>query len=184
MKTCPRGHFCPLGTVTPFKCGTTSACPDGADREFVMDGFIGILIIDTILLSLLLHPVRDFLVSKLRRFLRPREAKTFEPSIELERAEERAEYGNKLPSFGQPAESNPSKDTDGPTSETLRQFVASVSRCVGSRDVGLSFRFEDLSFTLDHGTTIVSPQSGHIKKGTFWGVMGASGAGKSELPVA
>ena len=69
MKRCPSGHFCPLGTVEPFRCGKASICPRGSDREFVMDGFITIILIDLLLLAFI---ARSFLSSRLAASKRSR----------------------------------------------------------------------------------------------------------------
>ncbi|KAI0993528.1 hypothetical protein K3495_g14656, partial [Podosphaera aphanis] len=61
---------------------------------------------------------------------------------------------------------------------SLSQYLASVKRCVESNEVGMSFGFKDISRVLDNGMEIIAPQSGFIEKGTLWGVMGGSGAGK------
>ncbi|TGO15858.1 hypothetical protein BTUL_0035g00640 [Botrytis tulipae] len=62
----------------------------------------------------------------------------------------------------------------------LQLFVQSLSRCFGGSKFGLSFEFEDLKFHPPKAPKpILSQVSGLIDAGSLWGVMGASGAGKS-----
>lgn len=62
----------------------------------------------------------------------------------------------------------------------IQQFVKSLSRCTLASHFGLSFEFGNLSFQPRKSSKpVLSEVSGHIRSGTLWGVMGASGAGKS-----
>ncbi|KAF7858836.1 hypothetical protein EAF04_008878 [Stromatinia cepivora] len=62
----------------------------------------------------------------------------------------------------------------------LQLFVQSLSKCFGGSKFGLSFEFEDLKFHPPKAKKpILSQVSGLIDAGSLWGVMGASGAGKS-----
>jgi hypothetical protein len=164
---CPSGHFCPLGTSEPFKCSLTSICPGGSERQFVMDGFITIIIIDVVLLALAFNAARKPL-QLLRRFLTsdslgPTDGLDTEDGLSPIKESEmkHQEYGW-------------SKDF------ALQDFASSVQRCVGTHEVGISYKFNDISLTLKGGKSILAPQSGYIEKGSLWGVMGESGAGKSE----
>jgi ABC-type multidrug transport system ATPase subunit len=65
-------------------------------------------------------------------------------------------------------------------SSDLHLFVQSLSRCLGQNSFGLSFEFENLSFKPPKSEKLIlSEVSGNINAGSLWGVMGASGAGKS-----
>ncbi|RKF75727.1 ATP-binding cassette sub-family G member 2 [Golovinomyces cichoracearum] len=172
VKRCPAGHFCPLGSVKPIPCGRTSICPRGAQKEIVMDGFIAVIIIDLMLLVLMIRPtkswlyhLRDNIRSALpNSLLVPRKLKSSPEEIcesQLGFAEE--EY------------------TSDKDNNSLTQFVASVKRCIGSNEVGMSVGFKDLSYHLNTGKVIVAPQTGHIEKGSLWAVMGSSGAGKTSF---
>ncbi|KAI0882331.1 uncharacterized protein GGS22DRAFT_191502 [Annulohypoxylon maeteangense] len=164
ISICPQGYFCPLGSAEPFRCGITSICPEGADRELVMDGFIFIFILDSIILALLLKSFRRVLDIIRWRILRTCiEKSTFVASPELSHIDTISEGNLRI------------------EDENVRKFVASVRSCVGQGDVGFSFGFEELSLVLANGKTILAPQSGHIPKGSIWGVMGPSGAGKSSF---
>ena len=62
----------------------------------------------------------------------------------------------------------------------INQFIQSLSKCTLASKFGLSFEFEDLKFQPNKKCKpILSEVSGTIRSGTLWGVMGASGAGKS-----
>lgn len=57
--------------------------------------------------------------------------------------------------------------------------MRSFRECIGADNVGLAFEFQDLSFEPKPGKTILSGISGVMQSGSFWAVMGGSGAGKS-----
>jgi ABC-type multidrug transport system fused ATPase/permease subunit len=62
----------------------------------------------------------------------------------------------------------------------MAHFVESISKCMSGTRFGLSFEFEDLKYqTRREGKVILSGITGRMDSGTLWGVMGASGAGKS-----
>ncbi|KAL8764921.1 MAG: hypothetical protein Q9209_007814 [Squamulea sp. 1 TL-2023] len=62
----------------------------------------------------------------------------------------------------------------------LDMFIASMSKCIGTEKFGLSFEFTDLKFQPKKAKKpILSEVTGIIDRGSLWGVMGASGAGKS-----
>ncbi|KAL8805817.1 MAG: hypothetical protein Q9182_001729 [Xanthomendoza sp. 2 TL-2023] len=62
----------------------------------------------------------------------------------------------------------------------LDLFIQSMSKCIGTEKFGLSFEFTDLKFQPKKAKKpILSDVTGRIDRGSLWGVMGASGAGKS-----
>ncbi|CZR59382.1 related to ABC transporter protein (ATP-binding-cassette protein) [Phialocephala subalpina] len=62
----------------------------------------------------------------------------------------------------------------------LHLFVQSLSKCLGATKFGLTFEFQDLGFKPPKSNKKILDQvSGTIHAGSLWGVMGASGAGKS-----
>lgn len=169
MSTCPTGHFCPLGTSDPFSCGKASVCPSGSEREFVLDGFICVLIVDFFLLLYCL--VTAFLSSCLGRgsllgFMRSAKSKDGETAHEL----------------GEPVaiDSNDGSEDRSTESGAIGNFVASVKTSISPGNVGLAIRFDNVSLTIRGGKTILGPQSGFLEAGSLWGFMGPSGAGKSE----
>ncbi|KAL9602335.1 MAG: hypothetical protein Q9219_001901 [cf. Caloplaca sp. 3 TL-2023] len=59
-------------------------------------------------------------------------------------------------------------------------FIQSISKCIGTEKFGLSFEYTDLKFQPKKASKpILSEVTGKIDRGSLWGVMGASGAGKS-----
>ncbi|KAE9378553.1 ABC transporter-like protein [Stipitochalara longipes BDJ] len=176
INTCPRGHFCPLGTVDPFPCTPTSICPAGSKSEFAMDGFSAILAIDFILLAFASGAGRRLFHFLMRIWLRGRppgsnSSPTFdlEPTVSSILIEENES-------------SRQQKITNWNMEDPMqKRFIASVQKCLGPRNIGLSYSFENLHFTLQNGKKILSPQTGSISAGTLWGVLGASGSGKSTL---
>ncbi|QSZ36249.1 hypothetical protein DSL72_007375 [Monilinia vaccinii-corymbosi] len=67
-----------------------------------------------------------------------------------------------------------------PINADLKLFVHSLSKCFGGTKFGLTFEFENLKFHPSKSKKpILSDVSGLIDSGSLWGVMGASGAGKS-----
>ncbi|KAL8961896.1 MAG: hypothetical protein Q9183_005239, partial [Haloplaca sp. 2 TL-2023] len=72
-----------------------------------------------------------------------------------------------------------SKDDDALISD-LDLFIQSMSKCIGTEKFGLSFEFTDLKFQPKKAAKpILSEVTGKVDRGSLWGVMGASGAGKS-----
>ena len=62
----------------------------------------------------------------------------------------------------------------------IQQFVKSLSRSTTAASFGLCFEFENLSYQPKGcPQPLLAQVTGGITSGSFWGVMGASGAGKS-----
>ncbi|KAK3647347.1 hypothetical protein LTR56_008179 [Elasticomyces elasticus] len=64
-------------------------------------------------------------------------------------------------------------------SPDMQRFIKSMSRTIETNTIGLSFDFENLSFETRSGKKILSDVTGTMPRGSCWGVMGGSGAGKS-----
>ncbi|KEF51934.1 uncharacterized protein A1O9_11924 [Exophiala aquamarina CBS 119918] len=64
-------------------------------------------------------------------------------------------------------------------SPEIQRLMRSFQECIGADNVGLAFEFQDLSFEPKPGKSILSGISGVMQSGSFWAVMGGSGAGKS-----
>lgn len=64
-------------------------------------------------------------------------------------------------------------------SPDLRHFVSSMTRAVETHSLGLAFDFEDISYKTGKGKQILDGVTGSIVRGSCWGIMGGSGAGKS-----
>ncbi|TVY93973.1 ABC transporter G family member [Lachnellula willkommii] len=72
------------------------------------------------------------------------------------------------------------QDDNGASRTDLQDFVQSLSRILGATKFGLNFEFQNLRFQpKKNPKPILSEVTGMIDAGSLWGVMGASGAGKS-----
>jgi ABC-type multidrug transport system ATPase subunit len=70
-------------------------------------------------------------------------------------------------------------EADYQNNPDLQRFIRSVSRSVTTQSIGLSFDFEDLTYETKRGKKILQEVTGTMPRGSMWGVMGGSGAGKS-----
>jgi ABC-type multidrug transport system ATPase subunit len=64
-------------------------------------------------------------------------------------------------------------------SPDMQRFMRSMNKMNQTNSVGLSFDFENLSFETRQGKKILQEVTGTMPRGSCWGVMGGSGAGKS-----
>ncbi|KAF2172517.1 hypothetical protein M409DRAFT_17750 [Zasmidium cellare ATCC 36951] len=64
-------------------------------------------------------------------------------------------------------------------SPNMQRFIRSMSKAVETSCIGLSFDFENLSFCAKGGKKILTDITGTMPRGSCWGIMGGSGAGKS-----
>nr|POF26066.1 abc transporter g family member 24 [Quercus suber] len=63
-------------------------------------------------------------------------------------------------------------------SPDFQRFLRSMAKTIETNSIGLSFDFENLSFETK-GKKILQEVTGTMPRGSCWGVMGGSGAGKS-----
>ena len=69
---------------------------------------------------------------------------------------------------------------DDRADSTIQQFVKSLSRSTVAANIGLCFEFENLRYQPKGcRQPLLAQVTGEMTSGSFWGVMGASGAGKS-----
>ena len=66
-------------------------------------------------------------------------------------------------------------------SPDFQRFIRSMSKTIETQTIGLSFDFENLTYVTKKGKgkKILSGVTGSIPRGSSWGIMGGSGAGKS-----
>ncbi|KAI1001423.1 hypothetical protein K3495_g6776 [Podosphaera aphanis] len=173
INKCPSGYHCPLGSYKPIKCGILSICPAGSSKELLADGLLIIFIIDLFLLFLMFKPskllARMVQNASQTKLYRKHISRIRMASIDTEQA-----GGSRSSSINEDEEFMTDKSS-------LSRYLASVKRCVESNEVGMSFGFKNISRVLDNGIEIIASQSGFIEKGTLWGVMGGSGAGKTSF---
>jgi ABC-type multidrug transport system ATPase subunit len=65
------------------------------------------------------------------------------------------------------------------TNPDFKIFMHYISRLIKTKEVGLSFDFENLEYEPQKGKKILQGVTGSIQSGSMWAVMGGSGAGKS-----
>lgn len=70
-------------------------------------------------------------------------------------------------------------DDDLGSNPDFKIFMRFIGKLIKTKDVGLSFEFENLQFEPTPGKKILHGVSGTIDSGSMWAVMGGSGAGKS-----
>ena len=200
---CPSGYFCSIGAYEPTKCSFGALCPPGSFRDASLLPLILLIALDLVLISAILvskipwngrggSPQRSS-----RRAKHLRKAITFsnfgaqnerylpihDENITLESrisgvrrasTSSLAAMDNDFTFDGNDVERNQKTDSG------LQQFVQSLSKCTTASSIGLSFEFENLSYQPRRNSKpILSQVTGEITSGSFWGVMGASGAGKS-----
>nr|OQO28977.1 hypothetical protein B0A51_03786 [Rachicladosporium sp. CCFEE 5018] len=70
-------------------------------------------------------------------------------------------------------------ENDYQNSPDFQRFIRSMSKTIEMKSIGLSFDFENLMFETAKGKRILQEVTGTMPRGSMWGVMGGSGAGKS-----
>lgn len=70
-------------------------------------------------------------------------------------------------------------EADFQNNPDFQRFIRSVSRSVTTQSIGLSFDFENLAYETKSGKKTLQEVTGTMPRGSMWGVMGGSGAGKS-----
>lgn len=200
---CPSGHFCSIGAYKPTKCSFGALCPPGSYRDRSLLPLILLIVLDTFLLSAVL--VSKFLHSRSHGTSHERgkgvnrlmKALTFsivggqneqylpvnESNVPLESRISGVRRANT--SFLAAMENDyvfgggNIVDDNRPDS-TIQQFVKSLSRSSVAASIGLSFEFDNLGYQPKGcRQPLLAQVTGEITSGSFWGIMGASGTGKS-----
>jgi len=70
-------------------------------------------------------------------------------------------------------------EEDFHNSPDMLRFIRSMTKTIETSSIGLSFDFENLSFKTKGGKKILQEVTGTMPRGSCWGIMGGSGAGKS-----
>ena len=196
---CPAGHFCSVGAYKPTPCSVGSKCPPGTSRDMSFLPLGLLVLIDCLLILLTAIPgVLAFFMKRRRKSggsrFSMRKAASFIDRDQKNKQYQWLEGGDDLPlearistvqrtdtGFGGAGDlmSNERfESTDKPTTD-LQLFIQSMAKCIGGNNFGLSFGFKDLMFQPKKASRpILSEVTGLIERGSFSGVMGASGAGK------
>ena len=202
---CPPGHFCSIGAYIPTKCSFGAHCPPGSYRDRSLLPLVLVIILDFMLICAILiskvswNGSREYLQGGGTRVKQLRKTFVFsrlgwhdkqylpvgECNVPLESrisGVRRADTG-----FLAAMENDfdfSSRDSgtgnDETTDSTVQQLIKSLSRSTVAASIGLSFEFDNLSYQ-PRGCRkpLLAQVTGEINNGSFWGVMGASGAGKS-----
>ena len=200
---CPSGHFCSIGAYEPTKCSFGALCPPGSFRDRSLLPLILMIALDLLLVSAIMvskipwNGRRGGPLRRSRRAQQLRKALTFsqrraqnkryfpvhDDTIHLESrisGVRRLDTSSLATMDNEFAFGESDAVTDERPDSNLQQLVQSLSRCTTAASIGLSFEFDDLSYQPKGSRQpILSQVTGEITKGSFWGVMGASGAGKS-----
>ena len=202
---CPAGTFCPSGSRAPFNCSTGAICPEGSDHQRVFAPLILIIVLDFILAIMV---AIGFGISKWRK-TRPKHYSTLQQADNIELLTSPGRPGTSSPrlsvSSPQPAYKAHNRrasgrvdhmdgyvddddasfyddediDQDFHNNPDFQRFIRSMSKTIHMQSIGLSFDFEGLSFVTTKGKTILQDVTGTMPRGSSWGIMGGSGAGKS-----
>ena len=70
-------------------------------------------------------------------------------------------------------------DDDYHNSPDFQRFIRSMSKTIETNAIGLAFDFENLGYSTKKGKKILQDVTGSMPRGSCWGIMGGSGAGKS-----
>ncbi|CAD0096738.1 unnamed protein product [Aureobasidium mustum] len=200
---CDAGTFCPQGSFEPIKCDTGAYCPWASAHQIPLLPLYVVVAIDFVLLCVL---IAGLAYSKWRKRRKPKYS-----SIDMQVTEDDREalrglnmsprYSVSIAEVSPPttvpaspallsphtrarSTSNASETTDVdncPQDFAMQKFLIYLSRAIHTKELGLSFDFEGLSFKTRQNLEILHNITGSIPRGTMTGIMGGSGAGKSTL---
>ena len=201
---CPAGHYCTLGSYKPTACSPGASCPPGTNRNmsFLPPGLI--LAIDTLLLLLLLgwglffrfrgtkgarsrnNRSSSFYLKKATSFVDKTQKGTQYQSLDDDDFSLEARITNVRRmdtgfggAFDAASYVGERAAANEPPKSDLDLFIQSMSKSMDTSRFGLSFEFTDLTFKPKKAAKpVLSDVTGQINRGSLWGVMGASGAGK------
>lgn len=167
---CVKGTFCPVGSYQPWPCSFGAICKAGSQRQIVTIPF-GVMIAFDIILGLVV--AMGFFISARRK----RRRQNF--AVAISQRDLDADDIELIPKGGRPATPALSDNDELDSNPDFKVFMHYVARLIKTKEVGLSFDFDNLEFEPQKGKKILQGVSGSIKSGSMWAVMGGSGAGKS-----
>ncbi|KAJ3294091.1 hypothetical protein HDU76_006985, partial [Blyttiomyces sp. JEL0837] len=204
MYICPKGYYCPTGTVNPYKCDTLSSCPAGSVTQTVYGTIIVMILLDVIIAILILVvryrqgllPKFDFLTAGLGGiFMGPGYAlkerakrSTIQLNEQIEREAKILAEATLSPDMAMRVNNsgmdNGSIYNDGDIQGhemrgQMRILVEAFHSALGSQDLRMNFRFENLALTLGGARTVLQGVTGEIRAKRMTAILGPSGAGKT-----
>ncbi len=173
---CPSGHFCGRGQVEPFVCSGFGDCPAGSTKENRLKIYIVAVIVLILMFSFSsLYNWRKIKTREARRVLSESSAsqlKTTGADATQSRLKERTSAASNG-SSGLQAKLMSGGASPGPGS-------SSSSSSSGAPEA-LDIEFDDITFVLKDGTTIMQGVTGRFAPGRTCAIMGPSGAGKTTI---
>lgn len=168
------GTFCPMGSYQALKCSFGAICPAQTERQILTIPF-GVMIGFDVLLAIILGV--GFAIAAWRR----RHKKKYVPTGKLDENDPDADDVELISKQDRVAATQEKADYDddltaNPDYQVFMRYMARVTR---TKDVGLTFEYENLQFEPKPGKKILKGISGSIQNGSMWAIMGGSGAGKS-----
>lgn len=200
---CPSGHFCSIGAYEPTQCSFGALCPPASYRDRSLLPLILLIALDLLIISAILVSKIQWNGRRESPRRRSRRAKHLRKVLPFSRLGAQNEQYLPIYDGNFPLESrisgvrrantsslaamdndfafHESNAVDDERSDSnIQQLVQSLSRCTTAASIGLSFEFANLSYQpKGSNQPILSQVTGGITSGSFWGIMGASGAGKS-----
>ncbi|ORX93551.1 hypothetical protein BCR34DRAFT_629343 [Clohesyomyces aquaticus] len=172
---CEKGTYCPMGSHQPWKCDFGAICPPKSQRQVVTVPF-GFLIAFDLMLGIIV--VIGYAVSAWRK----RRKTAYSPIANLKEGAD--ELADDVELISRPKRSvttvlENEVDEDLSSNPDFKIFMRFIGKLIKTKEVGLSFEFDDLQFEPKPGKKILRNVSGAIDSGSMWAIMGGSGAGKS-----
>lgn len=191
---CPAGNFCPEGSVKPWPCEIGTICESGSENRFDIAGLVFIIIIIDIALIAATGGVSLWRRLRNRGLKRSGDSavrvsamststdKKFTTDDTTSFVGTSLEHGMSLPLKATPPATPEIPDVE-PEDEfdpghDVQLLVQSYEKMIDGKHLGLGFDFQNLALKLKSGKELLFGVSGTIERGSMWGVMGPSGAGK------
>ena len=200
---CPSYSYCSIGAYEPTQCSFGAHCPPGTYRDRSVLPLILVIALDLLLISAIMVSKIHRNGRRKGPHRHGRRAKQLRKALTLSHLGAQKDRYLPIHDDNIPLEARISGvrrantgflaamendfvfdereaiDDERPDSN-IQQFVQSLSRCTTAASIGLSFEFNNLSYQPKGSSQpVLSQVTGEITKGSLWGVMGASGAGKS-----
>lgn len=106
-------------------------------------------------------------------------AKPVRSLVQRRRASSRVDDMDGNMEDGEPSAREQDIEKDFHRSPDLQRFIQSMAKTIETTSIGLSFDFENLSLAINQRRKILKNLTGTIPRGSCWGIMGGSGAGKT-----